>query len=1143
MERLPGTTIKIRPNIGIKRGRTSDQPHGYIVTANSLETHSPIITVTLKELLIRPLTWEGWRIIEAIVVTLLSLILLCLEAIRLKAELTVTHLQDELHKTRTLEDAQTSDQTPMDRDKYYFFPHTENKGQKHHRHHSASQILFMSSAHQSTDQTARINPDQEQVDNSKSEPQSSRQGEVAQLEVQPGLVPPEKTVLAPPILSRAPSATGSIRIDQPEFIEYRDISGIPSESEDDRESLPLEQPLSPEQVRTTRPTVQLRQSTDQRATEATSQLSHLVPEAAQVTTRQWILLVKLIVLPDPQNHKDKLFDGTEVTQWLKDVNEILHRYRVADQDRIREIPSWTADRDMRKKVETAISDATTWDEAQALLKTEFATRDPNQYRSYKSKLRDLSEGHPIKNPVELTDLIRNYSTIFQDIRTNTTQVVVPDDYVEAILGRIQDSTLKDIIYHANTSLTDIQAASFVRIKDMIYNWANQEVRLSHRHHSQKKSLRFEDQDDDDTPPQTQPERTRRGSPSSSPRPKILNKPEPLTVESLTERFNSMQINMQKVISDQIKQELAAIKDTPAVSPYVMPRDSRAQFPNRPLEINQIMSRRQPQLFNPRTGGYDPVRLPPPFASNYPPNTCWFCGVQGNAYTRHTMPRCPILYAMYVDDFLHYDRNRNIYVMGRPDGQGSIQNSDIPNQVQQAAKRDGQPIGTAICRYIADQNIGGPFAKRKAEYYQRKIALETEDLTASRHDIETQNAVQQHEDMAAAMNASVANQTATNSAQSNTASVMNISVATIGNGSEDVVDDALPIEYGWFPEVVGKDGVARIKGIIEREIDNQFDKATSNINAIKRRKGPDGETIEVEHPDTAEPKKDKSTDQSESDEPILMKVSNMYTSEAAKFWEEKFAENAKKRFDITWDEMIRFMPGFSDLVCQELVKRSLDRRIAPTSTIKISREKAQKDADISVNYVDTFKPQIRLYALSFEEIERLANEQQKEKPGPLLSNNPGAYFRPHLRLTVRVGPHGDESLITGIIDTGAESSIIAQSYVRNHNLPVRRSNLTCKGFGNPIQVPTLGCIEGPMWLAGQNLPLPIYVVEDKYCTSKLIIGLNFIFQSRAKLSVESDETLIGVMAFGSAWIEVPLSLKTPNNRSLEDFVDPHYVQGK
>ncbi|KAI0095314.1 hypothetical protein F4776DRAFT_598722 [Hypoxylon sp. NC0597] len=105
------------------------------------------------------------------------------------------------------------------------------------------------------------------------------------------------------------------------------------------------------------------------------------------------------------------------------------------------------------------------------------------------------------------------------------------------------------------------------------------------------------------------------------------------------------------------------------------------------------------------------------------------------------------------------------------------------------------------------------------------------------------------------------------------------------------------------------------------------------------------------------------------------------------------------------------------------------------------------------------------------------DQLLRRAPPPLFNDPKAYFRPHLYLTVRIGPSGEELPIFGVIDTGAEATILALSYARAHNLPMRRSKLTWSGFGKGSSVPCAGVIEGPIWLAGQSLRLPIYVQVD------------------------------------------------------------------
>ncbi|OTB12172.1 hypothetical protein K445DRAFT_197693 [Daldinia sp. EC12] len=1067
-----------------------------------------------QNILIKVFTWQAWSVLSEIAVTFLLLALSCLNCARLTVEIGAIQLKEEIRKREELLYDDLFTNTPlMEKGKYFYYPSESPSRSVHRRGSSASHLLFsfMSSKEETGGSPQASSPDQ-------SQPPQLPSIAVNRVDSQATLSP-TKSALSPALspISQAPSDTNTIRPDQPGFSVYREPEDIPSDSEADRQSLPLEAPLSPEQVRvaTDRSTqAPTRDPQTSRAAQASSNLANMTaPPTAVQQLRQWNMP------PDPSYHKDKQFDGGYVSQWLKEMDFIYDRYGVEDDHRIRDIPSWTVNRELRKRVEAAVQHANTWANAKDALKREFSARDPNQYKSNKAKLKDLQDGPYLRSPLELTDLISAYKTVFSDAADNTAERINENDYVEDVLSRIEDTTLKDILRQRRTVLSQVQTWPFSDVADMIREWAMQEIQLSERRN--KRTVKFEQPPSmDDDLPRPSIERARQTSAARQRSPVANARIESMedTLRNLTSKMDGLTINLQGLMERSFRTEQNQIANKPTPSPYVTP-------PNQTFDINQVQSypnrSSQGRLYNPRSDRLDNLRMSSPYINNYPPDTCFFCCNNGEFGKPHRTPTCPIARELREAGIIHWDNQMRQYCTGHPDNVSTIRKIPIPNEVATQAKEHGDPIGAMILKYVYDQDIGGTYGKRAACYWSAKIAYES-----GRDDLKLQPV---------------------NPPQRSAPAQPDNRATEINSIRLDIDDNLIPIDYNWLHESAGDEGVTKIRAEIKKEMTEQLFDPLVEINAIKRRMGPNGEPIEVVREDeptneTNESPDRESTKDKSIDEIIETKISQFFDSASEKFWQQKIMENAKKKFDVSWEDMIRFMPGFSEMIVKGISDNAKNKKVAPTRHVRVPISQVKKDAKSAINTVEFPSVQPNSIPASSNANEEVhinllgkhsVTDRAHATPPPYVPRKKGAYYRPLLRLTIRIGPQGDEQLISGIVDTGAQTTIVCLSYVKRHRLPYRRSSVQWRPFGSEYSYPTVGQFDGPIWLAGYNLYCPIFIIEDKYCSSNLILGLNFVFESRMTTTFEQDGSMIGSFTFGPALIEVPLGFDNDADQYLED----------
>ncbi|KAI8958172.1 hypothetical protein F5Y11DRAFT_337030 [Daldinia sp. FL1419] len=187
------------------------------------------------------------------------------------------------------------------------------------------------------------------------------------------------------------------------------------------------------------------------------------------------------ILPEPSCYPHYLFDGSNVTQWLKDVQHVFRRYRTAEDDMIADIPYWTVNKSIKRQVEVAIYGTTTWNQACDQLKFEFAPRDSERFKSVRERLGDLGKGPILSDVTEVTDLIRDYAVAFKEAE-EAKEPVYPDSYVYDVSRRISLEVMEKVSYREQVPIKVINSYSSTQFHKVIKRWAENELYI--RNHYQ-----------------------------------------------------------------------------------------------------------------------------------------------------------------------------------------------------------------------------------------------------------------------------------------------------------------------------------------------------------------------------------------------------------------------------------------------------------------------------------------------------------------------------------------------------------------------------------------------------------------------------------------------------------------------------------
>jgi len=106
------------------------------------------------------------------------------------------------------------------------------------------------------------------------------------------------------------------------------------------------------------------------------------------------------------------------------------------------------------------------------------------------------------------------------------------------------------------------------------------------------------------------------------------------------------------------------------------------------------------------------------------------------------------------------------------------------------------------------------------------------------------------------------------------------------------------------------------------------------------------------------------------------------------------------------------------------------------------------------------------------------------------------------LNCRIGPVGNEEVIKGCLDSGAEANIISNLYVKRNGLAMTANPSTSRAYGGG-RVDFLGTITEQIWVGSASISVTFYVADSRVARQDLLLGLPFFAATRLNFNYDSD----------------------------------------
>lgn len=105
-----------------------------------------------------------------------------------------------------------------------------------------------------------------------------------------------------------------------------------------------------------------------------------------------------------------------------------------------------------------------------------------------------------------------------------------------------------------------------------------------------------------------------------------------------------------------------------------------------------------------------------------------------------------------------------------------------------------------------------------------------------------------------------------------------------------------------------------------------------------------------------------------------------------------------------------------------------------------------------------------------------------------------------RLLVKVGPSSDEDLIRGLLDTGVSINIISSAYCSQNGLSFIERKTSIKGWSESNAITEIiGELEDNLWIARRKIKMSFAVVKPETTKHDIILGLPFIYNTKASFT--------------------------------------------
>lgn len=845
------------------------------------------------------------------------------------------------------------------------------------------------------------------------------------------------------------------------------------------------------------------------------------------------------VLPEPK--EKQCFNGWGATDWLEDMEWTFSRYEVNNPEkRIETLPHWTSSSTIKERMKAALEEATTWEEARTAVLKAFKLNDVKQTRTAKDRLRTLTQQPFRSTPEQIVDFCQDYGTKVRDIIKESRAAGKEknkDDYVEGLIEGIDADCLEEILLFCNKKYDTFFATNYDEVYNTIMDWAASKASLLRHSGRKRRTVRFDqEQEDDDRAQQPQHQSSSRPQRQRSPSP--VSRHQPLQrqneVPDLTEAFNKLTIANANLMKDSMKQIIAEmqaqgrIAPSPSPNPYYMQPSGESQWNTAPsvTQLNALTF--QPDSFN--RGGWQGKGNGRGGNRNggktYTAFVCHFC-----LKTGHRLEECDLLYNMVDTKMISYETDGRAFWLGARENREEL-NLRFPLWMKLQAIDLKFPIATAICNWIKNEPSIVDYFKKQAQYY---LARETimDNPNPNRPSPSANPPPTQVQPT------TILKQPRVEEADDQEKPRKLYSAQMITEDGELFFKEAPMRDWIWSDPVPVM-GSRHLEEIHTIKIDegDEAPVVTSIMLAKRTLPSEDGfqYTFKKQRTDADQPMPDKPTDPeaaeaSQSGEDNGDNQGGTISASQVKFWEAKIRENAKKRFEITWTDLIEMCPDFTEAFKNFLADKALESlNNKAQETIRLTETEVRGNENVSA------KKNPKILNMEVMEIDPVDGTSGPDPPAQLFTTRVGDltdFVTPLFRLAVRIGHGGGEDLISGVLDTGAESSVIVASYVRQNGIEMRQTRVCFTGFNTKHKTPFLGIIEAPVWLANRKIIVPIYVVNDEFAAQPLILGLNFMTKARMTLNLAPDN-MEGTLEFGVTKIIIPLIQAGRVHRNIKDI---------
>ncbi len=243
-------------------------------------------------------------------------------------------------------------------------------------------------------------------------------------------------------------------------------------------------------------------------------------------------------------------------------------------------------------------------------------------------------------------------------------------------------------------------------------------------------------------------------------------------------------------------------------------------------------------------------------------------------------------------------------------------------------------------------------------------------------------------------------------------------------------------------------------------------------------------------------------------------------ERRQVFSDKINDLSKAKVGLTWGELLGLFPDASELLAAWALEMG---RTSGKETIRLSQPNKPKFKASDQQMPDAPTLEVNnTYATLRKSVEKVHETLQTGMP----LRNMEDYIRATPKVTVRIGESPESSPITGLLDTGAQSCILVESYVKNNQLPMIDTQVTWNGYFTELGAPPRSCkgiVVQPVWIAGKCIQaVPMYVVPDGEAAAPLLLGMNFLGITDCVLYFENS-VLMATFTLGNTRIIAPATL--------------------